>query len=371
MGDFLSEKDLAKLDFLKSMMWNLNLPKEIQENLVPQSIQGHMISGHGIFRGHIDPNTLIKDVYDTSCKDQKKGRKKREEQIKKVFNLVDRLTQGKTNKLTDENGQPILGFKPFEKYEIKSIDSALKGAAIMGCVDDAFWRANTINEYKNTLNNEPLKIGYGKEYLIDVKKLKRKGTSVENLAKKAHSKKEIRDFKKREIITNSKGKNIENLFIRHNEGLGCCDDLMLSSIGLIHGKDAMILAWAIDALDTYTKFVLNPKESGYDQILAKRIQDNHYKQTGEPLAKPEEIKEIIYLGAKENHPKINLSSSHRRFIQTEKGQNKPTINNHINYIEKGIRPKNYPLGFSKVSSDKFYDTLETRFKLHGKEHLLP
>lgn len=371
MKDFLSDEDLAKLDFYKSMLWELNIPAELQGNLIPQSIQGHMISGHGVFHGHKNPNTFIEDVYTETKKNQKEGRKKRENEIIEVFDLIDRLSEGKTDRLTKSNGKPILGFKFFENYKIKSLESALKGAAIMGCVDDALWRANTINEYKTTLNGEELNIGYGKEYLLNLKKMKKHRITLEDLSQKEHSRDEIRNLKRNGIIVKEEGKNIENLFIRQNKGLGCCDDLMLSSIGLIHGKDAMILAWALDALDTYTKFVLHPKESGYDQILASRIQDKWIKKYGEPLAQPSEIKEIIYLGAKENYPKINLSSSHRRFIQTEKGQNKPTINNHINYVTSGKRPRDYKLGFTKVPSETFYDTLEQRFKLFGKEHLLP
>ena len=371
MKDFLKIEDIAKLDFFKSMLWNFNLPSELQKNLITQSMQGHIISGHGLFKGEAIPDTFIEDVYKILKRDSKDGRKRREEEIIEVFDLADRLAKGQTNQLLKSDGTPILGFEPFKDYKIKSLEKGLKGAAIMGCVDDKFWRADTINIYRTTLEGRPLNIGYGKEYLIDMNELKNKRITLEDLSQKAHSKEDIKQLRKDGIIVRNGGKNIENLFIRQNEGLGCCDDLMITSIGLIHGKDAMILAWALDALDTYTKFVLNPKESGYDQILSKRIQEKWAQKNGELLARPEEIREIIYLGAKENYPVLNLSSSHRRFIQTEKGQNTPTIFNHIKYVETGERPKDYGLGFTKVSSDRFYDTLEKRFILHNKENLLP
>lgn len=371
MRDFLTRKDIAKLDFVKSMMWNLNIPKDLQKDLVTQSLQGHMLSGHGLFSGRAIPNTFIENVYNDLKKNPEKGRIKRESEIIEMFDLVDRLANGQTDQLLKSNGEPIMGFEPFRNYKIKNRLSGLKGGVIMGCVDDNFWRVDTVDKYKTTLSETPLEIGSGKEYLVNKNIMKKKNLTLEDLSNKTWSKSQIKDFRREGLIVREAGKNIENLFIRRNKGLGCCDDMMLTSIGLIHGEDAMIIAWALDAMDTYTKFIMNPLESGYDQVLAKRIHDTYLKKYGELIASPSEIRKIIYLGAKENTPKINLSSSHRRFIQTENGQSSPTINNHINYVKTGKRPKDYKLGFDKVSSDKFYDILEERFILNGDAQFLP
>ena len=173
------------------------------------------------------------------------------------------------------------------------------------------------------------------------------------------------------LITNDDGysKGLENVFIRTNSGLGCCDDACLIAIGRLHSPDALLLAWAIDAVDTYSKCTINSVEGGFDEWLGKELEKKWSEKYNEELVTKEETTEIIYLGAKRNDPAITFSSSHRRFNEMGLNQLYSTILNHYNFAKDGTRPPKYSLGFDQTSSKHFYKTMEERFELFGKGKL--
>ena len=167
----------------------------------------------------------------------------------------------------------------------------------------------------------------------------------------------------------------KNLFVRYSPGLGVCDDAAMLTIGKIYGPEAMLFAYLIDATDTYGKNVLNPVNGGVDEQIGVDIQNYWEETTKHPLVSEDEITRVIYLAAKDNSPRINFSSSHRRFCQyeaTKSGElsSRPTILNHMNYLFRNDNPDDYPinLGFDRFWAPNFYKYMEQRWSSYEREH---
>ena len=68
---------------------------------------------------------------------------------------------------------------------------------------------------------------------------------------------------------------------------------------------------------------------------------------------------MIYFSAKANDPPVDVSSSHRRLIQIEPGAKKPTLLNHMTYVNGG-KPTRIPMGYNRYDSKRFYAGMTDR-----------
>jgi len=126
----------------------------------------------------------------------------------------------------------------------------------------------------------------------------------------------------------------------------------------------MMFGWCMDTVDTYTKFISDNSKDGMDEYLGEYIAARWKEKYNEDLVSPKEVMEIIYLGAKANHPNLIVSSSHRRFVQIESGSSQPTINNHIDFV-LGKKPDRFKMGYEGGDSKEFYDSMSKRFNCFG------
>ena len=350
---------------------DLQLTNEAKKVILPQTVCGRANEGHGFFRGQKISGIQISDVVSSIRGINLEGILLiRQNMVDEFIWSIGNLMDGKINQLVNKKGQPIYGVSFLSDLPIENDKEAFKGAVIIGRMDSHIWREKTTKKFKTTLKGKPFKIGYGKEYLINLKKLEPLGLNPHNLSKEAHSKKTIQDYRKKGIIVQKKRKGIETVFIRHKQGLGICDDMAITSLGFLHGEPAMILGWCIDATDTYSKFIKYPVEGGADEWIGEYTAKRWHKKYHEELVTPEECMEIIYLGAKNNVP-ISFSSSHRRFTEKEPGANTATFLEHLNFVRTGRFNPNYHLGFEQIPSRKFYNNIKRRFELYGKINLIP
>src|SRR3989339_712156 len=319
----MKDKSLKKLiqkDYANCLArYRLPMDENVKEALIPQTILGHAIEGHATFFPNHYPNITIDEIFESLGFNPLEKRKFREDLIYEVKNCLEDLISGKIDKLVNSHGNPILG-------------------------------ATFLKDQKLSLSKETFK--------------------GEDLAEKDHSKM-IDSYRAGGLIVEKSGysKGLENVFIRTNSGLGCCDDACLIAIGRLHSPDALLLAWAIDAVDTYSKCTINSVEGGFDEWLGKELEKKWSEKYNEELVTKEETTEIIYLGAKRNDPAITFSSSHRRFNEMGLNQLYPTILNHYNFAKDGTRSPKYSLGFDQTSSKHFYKIMEERFELFGKGSL--
>jgi len=358
---------LIKKDY--ELIYNSKLPlqESAKQALIPQTIQGHAREGHMSFKKNPVDLTMDEIFISLGMKPFEK-RRFREGLIYEAKECLENLVSGRINKLITKKGQPLFGAYFLLDQEIDLSKETFKGAALAGRMDTDYWRKRTVEIYKKALDNSDLIIGGGMEYPVNLLQLAKHGLGLKNLSEEEHDDKTINEYYEKGILceNGSYSDGIQNTFIRHRLGLGCCDDASLISIGKIHGPSALLLGWVVDAVDTYSKCTLNSIEGGFDEWVGESLEKLWKKKHGSNLITPEETMEIIYLGAKNNFPRINMSSSHRRFNEIGPKQSHPTILNHLAYVKQGIIPQEYPLGFQKIPSTEFYNSINQRFELFEK-----
>ncbi len=378
------QKDLEKM---KSRI-NLDLQDPVWNILLVQSIQGHAQKGHGHFKTceRKYPQATITDVIAAAGMDINTIKAARQELVDEVYawvnlalnnnnngnsNAGNRSTKNNNPLKQDKlqlNNKPLLRIKFIENYVVDQV-MILKGIVLAGHMDNYQSRMETVNHYKTTIKGNPLEIGGGETYLVDLEMLAESGLNQTFLADTEHDDKRIDYLQRLGVIVDGTDdkENTESVYIRRKIGAGISDDLAMIVIGKKYGVSAMLGAFVIDAIDTYDKCVLHPKEKGLDEVLAAHIQKEWKEKTGSLLASQEEIMEVIYYSAKNNNPKVNVSSSHRRFVQfAGKKIYRPTLQSHIAFVE-GRPTEEFPVGFSQMSSSELYQKAQKRIN-HMLEH---
>jgi len=325
----------------------------IKKVLHPQTIKGHAESGHGTFRGNMI-NLSFREIFTELNINPNAAASYRETLCYEIIDFVDNLIEGKTKKLVNKNGAPLLRFEPAEKIIIQDKKAVIKGIVLAGRMDSNKWREKTVNNYLTNLNGELLIIGHGEEKIVNVAKMRKYGLTERLLSKKIHTNNTIAKYTRSGIFAKrGETKGIEKMFIRTAPGLGCCDDSSILSMGLIHGPEAIWGGWVNDGIDTYSKFIKDVNICGLDELIGEYAAYKWKEKYNENIVTNDESMQIIYLGY-------------------EKQQPRTTIENHYIYAESNKRPeKAYKLGFDRLDSNKFYDAIESRFNKMGLENLIP
>ena len=366
---------------------NLDLHPELKRFLLPQTIHGRALEGHGrFFDGQAKPNISMEQIFREAGVDPVEARAKRQGMMEDFLYCVDDLMDGKIDRLVDRTGKPIYGIPFLEDFKLEVDKEFFKGGVLVGRMDTPLWREKTKQHYQVNLRKAPLRLGYGEELPINAEKLQEHNIAFTSLASSPHSLEDLTVLQAKGVIVPKEDQTtaFENFFVRYSCGSGICDDAALISLGLIHGPSAMILGFAIDATDTYTKFCQNRVPGGFDEFIGAHIEKRWQEKYGESLVSDNETKTIIYLGAKDTY-KMNstFSSSHRRLIQYEESvrtdtrgnekrikQSKPTILNHLGFVTHG-ETQDFELGFERFPSLVFYENMRERFLRAGKKHYLP
>jgi hypothetical protein len=331
--------------------------------LLPQSVLGRAIEGHGVFRNNRHPEATMESIISATGQNPLFVKHQRQLLVDELTECIDRLIDGKTKYLTNTEGAPIYRINFLKDSELDLDKETFKGAVIAGRMDSIDWRLKTLEHYSGkTLNGKCLELGGGKEFPINISRLKSMNLSLESLANENHSPETIQQYKSAGVITNKKEDITETAYVRYKVGKGTCDDAALIRIGRNHGISAMLLGFCIDATDTYGKFVENALEGGIDENIGEHIAERWKKKYKEELVTPEECMDVIYFAAKKNCPEIPISSSHRRFIQYEGGSSFPTFINHIRFMQ-GKQVPSFRMGMERIKSKKFYKKINQRLEL--------
>ena len=351
--------------------WELDIEPHLLTVLLVQSILGHAQNGHCEFGGNKYPHATIPDVIHAAGLDTGKIKEIRQQLINDVYTWAAKALSPKPPSRLVLDGHPLLGVGLLRDYHIDPKE-VLRGMVLAGFMDNYTFRQETVRLKPKTINGFDLVIGGGETYLVNVPQLYLAGLDFEFLANRAHDEQSLTYLRELKIIVDKSDKDVECAYIRRKEGLGTSDDLAFIMIGLKYGQlerdlgiSAMLGAFVCDAVDTYDKCVRYPMQGGFDEALALYIQDAWQKESGQLLVSTDEIVNVIYYSAKNNNPKVGVSSSHRRFIEFSDTQElKPTIQAHIDFVE-GREVEKFKLGFEKVASDGFYQRARKR-----AEHML-
>lgn len=364
----------VEFDFDYLMGLKFVVSRESLQYLLPQSVLGRALHGHG---GFIDDNGVaLKFVdadFDRICSILESQtpqlshlvvRGERNRQIERLHqHLLTHIDQPNFP-LYDQHG-PLFGIDFLKDRRVET-RSFLQGLVLAGWMDSYGWRKRTLRALPETFRKTPLELGGGEIYVIDRERFRQ--TGLTDMGQRAVAAAEISSLVELGAIHPRRQvyqyPQYDQVYVRHAEGLGICDDLALLYIGRIYGPDAMLGGFLMDAVDSYDKFLLHFQPGGMDAFLAKTVQKRWREITGEALVTPTEIHRLIHFAAKRNTPTTLLSSSHRRFIQVEEGAKLPTILHHWNFLQ-GKPLSNIKLGFARVPAETFYQLAMERFYACG------
>jgi hypothetical protein len=262
----------------------LDVEDRTKSLLIPQTILGRAQNGHGLFNGACRPNITQTEVYEALGMNPEKMRNRRQAMQNNFKNCIDDLFDGKKDRLMDRSGHPIYGVRFLEGIKLVPDKDFWRGV-LVARMDMSEWRKQTLSVHPKDMMGKKLKIGYGKEHPVSVSQLLRVTgrKSIVGLAETPHTLREIQRYRREGLIVRGSrvgGQGVENLFIRYAPGKGVCDDAAMISVGLLHGEGAMVLGFAIDATDTYTKFGKMTKEWGLMNIWETTFLQNG-KRDGE------------------------------------------------------------------------------------------
>jgi hypothetical protein len=176
------------------------------------------------------------------------------------------------------------------------------------------------------------------------------------------------------------------LFIRTEDGLGCCDDLsiIIGSAQYLHkginyAKNVAIGISAADHMDTGDKVQAFPVTGGADEMIANELEQEFKRLTGKELLTLEE-KMTIIIGGMKNSPlpliggqsglteDLNtvISDSITNFTSFQESQRRYLITplqSHIKYLGINEKTRGLKFGYEKIRSEDLYKIADRRIEL--------
>ncbi|MDY0109300.1 MAG: hypothetical protein RBT60_05140 [Candidatus Krumholzibacteria bacterium] len=362
---------LAALDYEYLLSLDFAAGPDTLRLLLPQSVLGRAQNGHGFWRDEAGQPLIFRDAtFDRvlaalASLDSGLGaavvRRERNLRLQRLQNWLLREMFA-PEMLLDDDGVPPLGI---ELLRGRRVDTRgfLRGLVMAGWMDDLAQRRACMSFYRRTFTGQTLEIGGGQMFVVRPDLLAAVGIVDPGAA--VFAPEDIARLVELGIIATEdrtyERPEHEQVYFRLRAGEGVCDDLALIFIGARHGEGAFLGAFVMDAVDTYDKFLWTFAPGGVDGKLAKLLQARWRERYGEPLVTGEDILEVIRLGAKLNDPPCLLSSSHRRFLQTEQGSNVPTLLNHWRFVA-GKPIYEIELGYQRFPASEFYSIAYNRLQ---------
>jgi len=330
---------LTLRDYIDMMKVNLAMWNETKEHIILQSIHGHALQGHGMFKDKRNkitetfPEANLEDIVLALGKNPIEVKKQRQLYINEVADFIYRLSSGeKIKKYTNTNNKPLFRIDIFNYQEIKNPASVLIGFYLGSRMDNyTTWRIKTEKEYG-------IEIGGGECIGINRKKAEEKGIDWTTFATKEHSIKNIEDLTKQGVLCAGvpSSSEITHGYVRYKIGPGTSDDLAIILAGKLYDKDAALGVFLADAIDTWDKYTPFIYAHGQDEQLGTWIEDNvnNIQVKGFKLPTEEEILKFIYLISENNY--INMiSESQRYFLQIDSKAKFCPIQSHLEFLRFG------------------------------------
>ncbi|MBK9302615.1 MAG: hypothetical protein IPM94_01615 [bacterium] len=373
---------LCRDDFSYLMAQRIAAPAAVREILLPQSVVGRAQSGHGWFVDEFGgPLSFREATFDRVLTELERAwpdlrsdrvRARRSALVEQVRDHVLARLDTATMGLETTDG-PLLGAEFLAGREVDTA-AFLKGLVLAGFMDEEGHRRMTHNWHRRAFDGELYELGGGEIRIVDVARFEL--TGIVDPGQQAWDDAALRELEQLGVVMPLEAAGeypwprYDQAYFRRRLGEGVCDDLALIRIGAEHGFDALLGAFVMDALDTYDKHLLRYTSKGSDQALAEEIQDRWRERTGRPLASGEEILDLVWFAAKNNAPRTSLSSSHRRFLQTEAGAREPTLLHHWSFLQ-GRPLADIKLGFARVPAREFYEIAHRRLVAAAFPSTLP
>ncbi|MBU8870455.1 MAG: hypothetical protein KOO60_06290 [Gemmatimonadales bacterium] len=368
-------KSLVAQDFDFLMGQNFAAGQRTLADLLPQSVLGRAQNGHGWFTDEFGtplqfPDATFERILSVleTIDPNLKGylvRGRRGQMLTRFAEWLFEVMHTPKVELAID-GSPVFGVEFLAEAEVDTRDF-LTGLVLAGFMDDWSTRKTAMLHHKRTFSGMPFLLGGGEIYLVDRERfelcgLQETGSTV-LVEEQLHTLRDIGVLVRDPKALYSFPEH-DQAFFRRRLGDGVSDDLAMIWVGAKFGYGAMLGAFVMDAIDTYDKYVLNLTWGGFDTHLAGLIQEHFLDREGEQLVCDRHLLDLIHFAAKRNDPCLNLSSSHRRFIQIERGARIPTLLNHWKFLQ-GQPVHDIKLGFSRIPAREFYGVARQRLQSIG------
>ena len=368
-------RKLCRDDFTYLMSQRIDAPSDVLEVLLPQSVVGRAQNGHGWFTDQYGAPLAFREASFDRVLSQLEDtmphlrhemvRAKRTQLVETVRDHVLAHIHQDVMPLDSADG-PLLGAGLLSGRVVDTADF-LRGMVLAGFMDDIEHRHLARKLHPADFAGDRYDLGGGEIRVVQRGLFNASG--IEDPGRVAWDDLDLQEMERLGILMPMDERewaypHYDQVYFRWRLGEGVCDDLALIGIGLRHGLDAMLGAFIMDGLDTYDKFLSRFTAKGSDTRLAEAIQAAWRERHGHHLVPDEDLLGLIWFAAKNNHPRTLLSSSHRRFLQTETGAEEPTVLHHWRFIE-GKRLGPIKLGFARMPADEFYRAAYQRCRSAG------
>ena len=368
---------LVTLDFDFLMNQNFAAAGRNLADLLCQSVLGRAQNGHGWFTDEFGSSLRFPEatferiltVLERSDPNLKPHlvRRRRGDMLQGFGQwLLERSDQPELELVID--GAPVFGVDFLAAAKVNTREF-LTGLVLAGFMDDWSYRETSMFQYKRNFGGLPYHVGGGEILIVDRANFEMCGLG--DTGGTLFLDDDLRTLRDIGVICRNRHARYafpthDQAFFRRRLGEGVCDDLAMIWVGAKYGYSAMLGAFVMDAIDTYDKYLLDLTWGGYDTALAGLVQKQFRQREEEPLVCDSAICELIHFAAKNNHPTVFLSSSHRRFIQVEKQSSVPTLLNHWRFLQ-GEPVFDIKLGYSQLPAREFYQAAWRRLKSSGLE----
>ncbi len=347
----VAPKELIQADYevLKSYE-RLDTMPETEELLLIQSLEGRAHNGAGVFNKRCYVNTTIDDVVRALDRDADEIKGKRQALIDDMIDFAMAAMNGeKKDKLLGANGDPFLGIRLFQERRVNARD-VLRGLYMGGLRDNPDIRRETERIYQT-------KIGGGRCYIIDVKRMLEMNLDGELLAHEAHQD-QIEEYMKCGLIVGTEGvvdpKTQRYFYIRHRLGPGQSDDAAMIMAGILYNADVALGVFLADAIDTLEKYA--PLYKDQDGNLSFQI-GRGFKDLRLTL---EDVYELASLAAIPELEEYRVPDSSLRYLLSiDQRSQQCAFKTHLDFIEgKPVVPLS--VSFKRILSTEFYEYINRR-----------
>jgi CBS domain-containing protein len=302
----------------------LDTNEEVERLILLQSIEGHAHNGHSVFNKLKFVNVDTCDVVRILGLDEKKVKWERQRLIDEIYMWVDNwLNEVENDRLVNNEGDPFLRIDQLEKYSVNPSD-VFKGLYLGGLRDDPDVRKVVEEKYN-------IRIGGGRNYLVDMERMFEMGLDSEKLACDEHEDR-IEYYIDTGLILEGDidvdDDRIRYKYIRHRLGPGQSDDMALIVAGIVWNRDVALGIFLTDAIDTLEKYTF--KYQDQDSELSKYIKERFRRID----LTEEDLNKITYLSAIEEGMQDEIPDSSLRYLlSVDKKTGITMLRSHFNFIE--------------------------------------
>jgi hypothetical protein len=368
-------KGLVAQDFEYLMSQDFAAGSRTLADLLPQSVLGRAQNGHGYFTDSFGTPLQFPDatferiltVLETLDPNLKAYlvRERRGHMLNRFVEwLFENITEPRLELIID--GAPLFGIDFLAEAEVDTREF-LTGLVLAGFMDDWTTRQTAMLHHKRTFTGMPFRLGGGEIFIVDRERFALCG--LQDTGSTVLVDEQLRTLRDIGVLCSDDRSDFafpefDQAYFRRRLGDGVSDDLAMIWVGARFGYGALLGAFVMDAIDTYDKYVLEMTWGGFDTRLAGRIQEHFLDTEGAQLVCDRHLLDLIHFASKRNDPGLNLSSSHRRFIQVEGGAAIPTLLNHWNFLQ-GQPIYDIKLGFARMPAREFYSVAQERLRHIG------